>query len=331
MREWHDVDAETFRDRIAPINEPAVLRGLVRDWPVVQAGLESPNALRRYLARFDAGTTIKTLVGPPSIKGWFFYRDDMRGLNFERHPKPLGEALDQLLDHLRDVVPPAIAIQAATVSQYLPGLELENVNPLLDAAVAPRIWIGNAITVATHADPTDNIACVVAGRRRFTVFPPAAIANLYIGPFELTPAGTPISMVSVVNPDFDKYPRFRDALAVAQVADLEPGDAIYIPYLWWHHVESLAPFNVLMNYWWASPLASLGSPFDFIFHGMFALGGLPAPQRAAWRAMVDYYVFRLEGEPAEHLQPEHKGLLAPMTPELGARLKAILAKKLVQP
>ena len=29
-----------------------------------------------------------------------------------------------------------------------------------------------------------------------------------------------------------------------------PGDAIYIPPLWWHHVESLGQFNVLVNYWY---------------------------------------------------------------------------------
>ena len=31
--------------------------------------------------------------------------------------------------------------------------------------------------------------------------------------------------------------------ASAQTAELEPGDAIYIPYFWWHHVRSLTGFN----------------------------------------------------------------------------------------
>jgi len=147
----------------------------------------------------------------------------------------------------------------------------------------------------------ENIGCVVAGRRRFTVFPPEQTSNLYVGPLDLTPAGAPVSMVSVTAPEFERFPRFREALANGLVADLEPGDAIYIPYLWWHHVESLERFNVLVNYWWNPAPAGLGAPFDSIFHGMMAIGGLPANQRKAWRALFDHYVFRLDGDPAEHL------------------------------
>jgi Cupin-like domain len=327
IREWHDVDRESFRNEIVRANQPAVLRGLVRAWPAVQTALRSPESLHQYLARFDAGGVVKSLVGPPSIEGRFFYQDDMRSLNFERRPEPLRSVLEQMMKHLFDPQPPALAIQAAPVPEFLPGLEHENVNPLLDASITPRIWIGNAITVVTHADPTENIACVVAGRRRFTLFPPDQVANLYVGPFELTPAGTPVSMVSVIDPELDRYPRFRQALACAQTAELEPGDALYIPYLWWHHVQSLESFNVLMNYWWNPPGAALGSPFDAIFHGMLTLGGLPLHQRTAWRAMFDHYVFRLDGEPAAHLPREYQGVLAPMTPELAARLKAQLQHK----
>ena len=33
-------------------------------------------------------------------------------------------------------------------------------------------------------------------------------------------------------------------------AELQPGDAIFIPSLWWHQVESLSAVNGLVNYWW---------------------------------------------------------------------------------
>ena len=55
--------------------------------------------------------------------------------------------------------------------------------------VPPRLWLGNAIKVATHYDQMENIGIVVTGRRRFTLFPPEQVANLYMGPIELTPAG----------------------------------------------------------------------------------------------------------------------------------------------
>ena len=100
------------------------------------------------------------------------------------------------------------------------------------------------LTVAAHFDFNDNIACVAHGRRRFMLFPPEQLENLYVGPLEFTPQGVPISLVDVHNPDLARYPRFERAVAAAQVAELEAGDAIFIPYMWWHSVRSLEPFNI---------------------------------------------------------------------------------------
>jgi Cupin-like domain len=95
--------------------------------------------------------------------------------------------------------------------------------PLFDAGILPRIWLGNRITTPTHVDEWNNVGCVVAGRRRFTLFPPEQIGNLYIGPLDFAPTGASMSMVSLRDPDFARYPKFRDALAAAQTAELGPG------------------------------------------------------------------------------------------------------------
>jgi len=71
-----------------------------------------------------------------------------------------------------------------------------------------------------------------------------------MGPAHPTPAGTPVSMVHVSAPDLDRYPLFASALEKAEEAELLPGDAIFIPRNWFHHVEALERFNVLVNYWW---------------------------------------------------------------------------------
>jgi oxalate decarboxylase/phosphoglucose isomerase-like protein (cupin superfamily) len=113
--------------------------------------------------------------------------------------------------------------------------------------------------VATHNDPVENVAVVAAGRRRFTLFPPSAEPDLYMGPHHPTPAGARISMVHVTAPDFDRFPRFAAALEVAQVAELLPGDAIFIPRDWFHHVEAIERFNVLVNYWWDASAEAAGS------------------------------------------------------------------------
>jgi len=163
--------------------------------------------------------------------------------------------------------------------------------------------------IAAHYDPSENIACVVAGKRRFTVFPPAQVANLYPGPFEFTPAGPTISMVDFDAPDLQAFPRFAEALDNAQSAELEPGDAIYIPYLWWHHVRSTEPLNLLVNYWW-SPLApTAGHPMEALVHAMAAIRALPSHARDGWEAMFDHFVFG-DGGSADHLPPARRGIQA---------------------
>lgn len=327
VREWRDIDLATFKAEILPQNEPAVLKGLLKDWPAVQAGLNSNRALCDYIGKFDGGRPVETLFGAPSIAGRFFYTDDLSSVNFQRRPERISTTLETLLA-LDDTDPPAIFIQSASIPEYLPKFADENSIDLADPSAIPRIWVGNSITVTTHYDISDNIACVVAGRRRFTLFPPDQIRNLYVGPIHFTLAGQPVSMVSLEEPDFIRYPRFEQALASAQAAELEAGDALFIPYFWWHHVKSLEKFNVLVNYWWDSALSKFGSPYDCLLHGFLTLRQLPASQRAAWRAVFDHYVFQTDVDPVAHLPPERRGALGEMTPELAAHIKSALLKRL---
>ena len=77
---------------------------------------------------------------------------------------------------------------------------------------------------------------------------------------EHTPSGQTISLVDFAQPDLQRFPKFAQALEHAVVAELGPGDALFIPSMWWHHVESLSDFNLLVNYWWIDSHQALGSP-----------------------------------------------------------------------
>lgn len=328
LPELHGVDRARFAAEIEPAYRPVVLRGLVRDWPAVRQGSASPAALARYLAQFDSGAPVEAFVGPAAMRGRYFYDADMRGFNFERRKGGLGDALAMLARVAEQSDPPSFYIGATPVPSTLPGFDAANPMPLFGAKMAvPRAWIGNRSTVATHFDQSDNIACVVAGRRRFTLFPPEQLANLYIGPLDHTMAGQPASLVPLDAPDLERFPRFPEAMAAAMTAVLEPGDAIYVPSLWWHHVESLAPVNMLVNYW-ADPPADAGSPFEAMVHAIYAIAALPAPRRAAWRSFFDHYAFRPDRDPAEHLAPEHRGILADQTPALRERIRQFLLRGL---
>lgn len=325
VKEWRDVTREIFRDQIMPANQPAVLKGLVADWPAVLAAKTSDEAIAEYLARMDAGKPITILTGGPEIGGRFFYTEAMDGLNFRRQPTRLIEALKGLLAFRSSPEPPALAVQSIPTEGALPGFAGANPQPLLeDALAAPRIWLGNAIVTATHFDMNYNIACAVAGRRRFTLFPPEQLKNLYLGPLEFTPAGPPVSLVDIANPDLARFPRFQEAWASAQSAELEPGDAIYIPYFWFHNVESLDRFTVLVNYWWNEPRTVMGRPLEALLHALASLRGLSAEEGRIWREVFDHYVFQVHGDPVAHIPPERHGSLGEMTPEHLARVREIL-------
>ena len=326
------IDRRRFDEEIRPAGQPVVLRGLAAHWPAVQAARRSDEEFVAYLRRFRIEGPVTVILGEPSIRGRFFYQEDLTALNFTRGRSPLDPFLDRLLRDRGHPAPYAIAVQSEQIPQLLPGFEKENAIHILGPEVVPRAWIGNRIFVAPHYDLMENIGCVVAGRRRFTLFPPEQIANLYPGPLELTPAGTPVSMVELAAPDLDRYPRFAQAMESAQAAVLEPGDAIYIPFHWWHGVDSLEPLNLFVNYWWndASGPGEAGRSYDALMYAFYALRNLPPEQRAAWRKAFDYYVFQTEGDAAEHLPPHARGVLGPPTPQLTERMRMTLKQILTK-
>ena len=262
IREWTNVTPDSFNADIRPLGQPAVIRGLKRDWPLVQAGLKSASAAVDYVSGFYRDKPIGTLTVPPGENGRLFYNRDMNGYNFVRSMENMRSVLRGILMTQGRPDAPAIAIQAIEAPDFLPGFEAEQPMELVPDAPA-KLWIGNAAHVAPHYDLKENIACVAVGRRRFTLFPPEQLPNLYVGPLDNTPAGAPISLVKVSEPDLEKYPRYADALAAAQFAELDPGDVIYIPYMWWHGVQALESFNILVNYWWNDHEAAVaGSSVD---------------------------------------------------------------------
>ena len=305
-----------------------MLKGLVRDWPFVQAALKSDDAADAYLRRFYEGATIGAFYGPAENGGRVFYNDDMTGFAYQRVMAKLDQVLDRLRDHRDDPQAPCIYVGSTTVDTALPGFRRENDVDLGEFDALVSIWLGNRTSVAAHHDVPDNLACCVAGRRRFTLFPPGQLGNLYIGPLDFTPAGQSISLVDFENPDYERYPRFRDALAHARVADMEPGDALFLPSMWWHHVRARDDLNVLINSWWRRSPAWMGNPTDVLTHAVLSLRDLPRAQRDAWRAVFEHYVFGADDDTAAHIPGHVRGMLAPLDETIARRMRADLLNKL---
>lgn len=325
------VDANTFARDVAGGYEPIILRGQVAHWAGVEAARHGDAAAAGYLAGLgDGGRPLDVLVGAPDMRGRFFYRgDQLDGFNFHREKAPLQALLEQLMRMAE--VPEGqrhtLYADAATAQDHLPGWARDNSLDLPLGGATPRLWIGNATQTATHYDGSVNLACVVAGRRRFILFPPEQLPNLYVGPLDRTLAGPPASMVDPLAPDFDRYPRFAEALRHARVAEMEPGDAIFIPAIWWHHVQSFGTLNILCNYWWAYDPTN--SAFNAMIHAMMAVRDRPSAEKAAWRAWFDHYIFSDEAVHAgDHLPEAARGVLAAASAERTERMRAYLLNTL---
>jgi hypothetical protein len=135
-------------------------------------------------------------------------------------------------------------------------------------------------------------------------------------------------MVDFAAPDLARFPRFSEALSKAQAADMKPGDVLAYPAMWWHHVEALSPFNVLVNYWWNAVPAYIDSPQVTLLHGLLALRDRPPAEKAAWRALFDYYVFGDATAPTAHLPAHAQGPLAPLDAMSARQLRALVTRKL---
>lgn len=330
MPEYSALSAGQFFEQLVPEQKPVVIRGFAQHWPLVAAAGQGHSAFIAYLLKFYQGAKARMVVAPPSANKRFYYNEAMTDVNYLSGEERVDLFLGRLLELVDREVYPAISMQNALIDDILPGLVDENRSSFFPE-LSPRLWVGNEGIVSTHYDGSDNLACVVAGRRRFILFPPAQTGHLYPGPLNFTPAGAPTSLVDVHNPDLERYPLFRQAQAEAFSAQLGPGDAIFIPMLWWHHVESLDKVNALMNYWWngsSAPNAVSPSAIDSLNLALLAMRDLTPRQREAWRHMFDHYLFKQGVDPNSYIPSHQQHILGEMSPDYVRAVKDYFIKKL---
>jgi len=326
IAEHEPMDRARFEREIVASGEPAVFRGLVDGWPVVRAAKDGPEALAGMLRFAATDEPFQAWFAPPEIEGRFNYSADFSSFNFERKLATLDQLLDLLLRQRGHENPHAIYAGGIPIRKHLPALIPNIPVSMLDMArdTLISLWIGNRTHTATHWDQSQNLACVIAGRRRVTLFPPEQLKNLYVGPLDFTLAGQPTSLVDVDAPDLQTYPRFTEALKAARRAELGPGDALYIPALWWHDVLSLEDFGSLINFWWRDAEPPLLTPLNALYHAVITMRDLPPNELKAWRNMFDHYIFGDNGDPVPYLPERVRGILGRRTPELVARVRKLL-------
>ncbi|MDG1163851.1 MAG: cupin-like domain-containing protein [Porticoccaceae bacterium] len=309
---------------------PLVLRGLVADWPLVQEAQKSAQNSISYLEKFDSGAPLTAFLGPAENNGRVFYNEDYSGFNYATHRVNLSQVFERLTEYQNKPEAPMLYVGSTMIDQWLPGFREHNDLALSEHNPVVSIWLGNRSRIAAHYDFPTNIACCGAGRRRVTLFPPEQLENLYVGPLDFTPAGQPISLVDFAQPDYERFPNFREALKVAMVVELEPGDALLIPSMWWHHIEALESFNLLVNYWWRNSPAYMGPPLNVLQHAIMGLRDLPPEQRAVWQQLFDHYVFNPEQEAFAHIPEQVRGVLNSMDEASAKQIRTMLLNKFKQ-
>lgn len=315
-------------DEILTSDEPILLKGLVAQWPVVQAGLSSEDELITYLKALYSGSKVVLYRCDKEKSGRYFYDDDYRGLGFESEVTSLDQVLNALAAAKESADLGSYYVGSTTVDECLPlfreknPMAIDTLNPLVS------IWLGNASRIAAHFDAPDNLACCVAGHRTFTLFPIEQIDNLYVGPIDLTPSGQMISTVDFKNPDFEKHPKFKQAIEHALVAQMEPGDALMLPSMWWHHVESHDTFNVLINYWWRCASSFMDAPINLIYHAILTLRDLPEREKKAWQTVLDHFIFDDQTSKYNHIPKPAQGILGELDEMNARRIRSLLLNKL---
>lgn len=323
------VNRPQFDAEIRPAARPVILKGVAERWPAVQAAEASLDDLADYLRALDIGAATPTFISAPEVKGRYFYRPDMTGFTFESREIPLRASIDKLMSQRDSDAPVGIYAGASPTVNTLPRFGEQNPMPLLDADVIPKVWLSNSAQIAPHFDISENIACLVSGKRRFVIFPPEQIENLYVGPIDYNMAGQPASMVDLNNIDLERYPKFEKAMETALIADLEPGDAVYLPSLWWHFVESKGPLNVLVNYWWDG--LEHGSPMNVLALALLVLRDLPPQERDAWQTVFNHYIFdKNAASVIDHIPEKFRGVLGKKSLQRDTNIKGFLRSRLMK-
>lgn len=334
VKEMTGVDLESVNfSELIEAGMPLILKNVFIKQELVVAGKSSPQAAIEHVKKYYSGRPLVTFLSPSEHKGRFFYNTDMTGMNFQSQELSLDEFFKKALPKESRTKGFGCYAGSTDLPTFFPNM-IENDGLALPDKVfetykpLSSIWMGNRTTAAIHYDMSNNVAACMVGRRRFTLFPPDQIANLYPGPIFPTPAGQVVSMVDLNAPNFELYPKFEQALEYAQVAELEPGDMLVYPAMWWHQVEALDDFNILINYWWNEAQPFMDSPMNSVLYSMLALRDRPGSEKQAWKNIFDYYVFGDSDHPREHLPENIHGPLGIMDMDRARRLRMHLLTKL---
>jgi LPS sulfotransferase NodH len=219
-----NLSRDEFRDRYYAANRPVIIQNLMNDWRAMSAW--TPH----YLKSVAGGQTIEVMTGRDA--------DPRYEINSSKHRTQLrfGDYIDMVYGGKITNDYCMVAHNAFLQTQQAQSL-------LKDFVAFPEylrpttngrqcfLLFGPAGTVTPlHHEMSNILIAQVAGRKRYRMVPASQWQFLYnsTGVF---------SDVDCERPDLNRYPKFRAATVVDVV--VHPGEVLFVPVGWWHHVRAL--------------------------------------------------------------------------------------------
>jgi Cupin-like domain len=305
-------------------DEPVVLTGCMDDWKLYRELQAAPTYEQKM-------AVLGSLIGerpvtfhrlPREHKGQFHFQpDNLERLTFGKSTKqaevPFDAFASQALGSLRGASEDYVYMQAHYIPPATPLFNALGPNVLSflrEDQVHATLWVGsNGQVVNLHYDDFLTFICMADGVKRVTLFSPDLLPYIYQAPFDRMIECAQVSLVRLLELDLKRYPLFAEALKDARVVDLQPGEVLLVPPMWWHHVESFG-LNVMVNnrVFFAS-FEHFEEVYANLTHAVRLFVHVPAERRARAMALYQQTLFAPGGvvEPG----PSHAAALAEETPE----------------
>ena len=257
---------EFYRKWVCP-NIPVIFKNSINHWPALQKW--TPSYLREKLGTKEVSVTVtpngladavneNKFILPEDRKMFFSeFLDIMESPNMGQPgifyvQKQNGNFIDEFSEINGDA---ETDIKWATEAF---GKDPDAVN----------FWMGDSRAITSlHKDHYENLYCVISGQKTFTLYPPTdlpyiphqeyTVARYHqceSNKFEIINEPTwcsnktiPWIPVDPLNPDYEKYPEFADAKPIS--CTINEGDVLYLPSLWFHHVQQTQG-TIAINFWY---------------------------------------------------------------------------------
>jgi ribosomal protein L16 Arg81 hydroxylase len=215
---------EEFLEDYYSTNRPVVLTDCTSQWKALEAW--TPEYLKKNFGEIQIALQGKRESNPD------YEIDDRK----HRYTQTVAEFVDMLqaVEKSNDFY--MTANNTEQNRQLLQALQ-PDIQPMMpyltpdDDNANGFFWFGPAGTITpVHHDLTNNFMAQVRGRKRVRMINASQLPLLYnhIHCY---------SQVDLNNIDYDRYPLFKEA-SIMDVT-LSPGEVLFIPIGWWHHVTAL--------------------------------------------------------------------------------------------